>query len=816
MNDVSTTSNARVGRGFSFDTASIWVLTATFVVAALIFTWAPSFPFIYTKVTVLAIGGLIAIALYILARLIRGNVIVPPLTLIGALWLVPLAYALSSLFSGEAFGTAFFGAQLEQDTFGFVLLLALVATLAALAFRRTNHYRVFFKGALGVLAITVVAEIILLILAHVKSPVVSGTSNLTGSFMDLGMLTGLMLTGLMLANRAMRFSGWKRIVLWVLGVASLALLALVNSPLLWILTALVALGLFIEAILRRRVNIDEAELEGVETLSMENEQSEMGEESRSLIAPLVVLVAALFFLIGGSTIGSALTNSFGTSTLDVRPSWRSTFDVGSHTYASSPIFGSGPGTFGQQWLKFRDRSLNQTVFWNVDFNSGIGLIPTSFVTEGLLGALAWIAFLGLFIFFGLRALLFRAPVDPYARFVAVSSFTGALYVFALMIFGVPGPVVLMAGFALVGIFISSLRYAGARQEWGVIFARNPRVGFVIVFLLTLLLLGSVLAAYVVTERYLAEHAYSQAIVDLNKGDLTAATSDINRAILFSKTDRAYQLAAQIGMAQMAKIASDTTLTPTQAQQQFQSALSQTVQAALTATKLGPNNYQNWVILGQVYGDVVPLKIEGAYANAKAAYQHAEALNPTNPTLPFILAQLEIAQGNAKPAEDDLNQAIGLKSDYTQAIFLLAQLKAQEGEAKAALQAAEAAAYFAPNDPTVLFEVGLLRSANGDTAGAVQALSQAVQLNPQYANARFFLGVMYALQNKYPEAVAQLQAVAALSKENAAAVAPDIAQLQAGKNPFPPSRLGALGLSQPGVTDAAPTTNTATSSKSVTK
>ena len=87
------------------------------------------------------------------------------------------------------------------------------------------------------------------------------------------------------------------------------------------------------------------------------------------------LVISLFFIIGGTTIGNALyLHAFSTNVLDVRPSWQSTFAVGSHTYASSPIFGSGPNTFGQQWLKFRDRSLNSTVFWNVDFTSGIGIL----------------------------------------------------------------------------------------------------------------------------------------------------------------------------------------------------------------------------------------------------------------------------------------------------------------------------------------------------------------------------------------------------------------------------------------------------------
>jgi tetratricopeptide (TPR) repeat protein len=148
-------------------------------------------------------------------------------------------------------------------------------------------------------------------------------------------------------------------------------------------------------------------------------------------------------------------------------------------------------------------------------------------------------------------------------------------------------------------------------------------------------------------------------------------------------------------------------------------------------------------------------------------------------------------------------AITLKRDYTQAIFLLSQLEAQQGRAREALEAAEAAAYFAPNDPTVLFQVGILRSANGNNAGAIEALSRSVELNPQYANAHFFLGVMQAIAGNYPAATAELEFVAGLSPENAQAVAADLAAVRAGRNPFPPSRLGALGIPQAPLRETAP-------------
>lgn len=780
---------------FSFDTAAHWALVVTFALSVIALIPSVTIPFVYTKVTILALGAFVTLVLFILARLTRGNIIVPPLPLVGALWLVPAAYLLSSLFSGAGIGASFFGTELETDTFGFMVLLAMFGTLAALAFRRVGSYQLFFKAGAIVMGVIAAIQLLIVVIGRVAPSVIAPTTNLVGSFLDLGMLLGLGVIVSLLALRLLTLSSRARTFLLVGGGISLFLLALVNSVLIWVLVALVALGLFIEAIMRNRSSsADEADLDGVALLLAED-GDEPASSSRSLAVPLATLAVALFFLIGGATIGNALVTSLNVSVVDVRPSWQSTFEVGSHTYASSPLFGSGPGTFSEQWVKFRDRSLNDTLFWNVDFASGIGSIPTSFVTTGLVGALAWVAFIALFLFFGLRALFVRLPQDSFLRFTSAASFAGMLYTILLALFTVPGPIVLVAGFLLGGVFISSLRYGKDARELGIIFARSPRVGFAIVFALTLLLLASILAAYIVIERYLGSVAYMEASNALSQGNLELAASAADRSIVFAPSDRAYQLLAGVGIARMNQIASDTTLSQADAQAQFQTALSGSIEAALTATRLGPNDYQNWAMLGNVYQTVVPLNIEGAYENAKTAYDQAIALNPTSPALPFVVAQLEIARKNPDAASAALMQAISLKRDYTQAIFLLSQLEVEQGRAREALEAAEAAAYFAPNDPVVLFQVGILRSANGNTAGAVDALERSVELNPQYANARFFLAVMYAISGKYPESAAELEQVAALSPENAQAVAEDLAAVRAGRNPFPPSRLGALGIPQ---------------------
>ena len=761
----STTGNRRL----SLDSVSAWALTLTAVVAVLIFlpfSWAP---FVHTKVLVLTLGVVVTLVLFVLGALKRGSIVLPHLPLVGSLWLVPLAYLLSTLFSGTNPTTAFFGTGFSPDSFGLFLLLAFLATLASFVLVSLEFQKRFVKGAILTFLVLLLSEIVFLVGGKFFPALISPTGNLIGSFIDLGFFVGLGVSLTLLWARFM--AGKRKAIVYIAIILGLIVLTLVNSAVAWALVSLVAFGLFVEAVMYAQSRTE-------------------GPVRRSLALPLLTLIAGLLFMLGSSTVGSALSTLAGTTYIDARPSLQSTFLVGTHTYASSPLFGTGPGTFGREWLQHRDRSINDSVFWSVDFTSGIGHVPTSFVTTGVLGVLAWIAFFALFLFFGLRSLLLRLPTEPWPRFISIASFTGALYVLILAVVALPGPVTLGVGFLLLGLFIASRSEAGGRT---LTFSQNPRIGFAVVFVLTLLLIASLAYGYVVVSRYVADVSYNQAGTALSAGTLDVAQSAISRSIVLAPESRTYRLAALIGYARMSQVVNNSSLTQPEARDQFQAAVGSAITSGLQATTLDQNDYQNWAMLGNIYGSLVPLKIEGAYENAKNAYERAVALAPTNPSLQYVLGQLEIARGNTEAAEAYLIEAINLKRDYTQAILLFAQTEVTSGKTAQALQAAEAAAYFAPNDPGVLLQVGLLRSAAGETAGAIQALARASEINPQFANARFFLGVMYAVSGEYEKALGELTAVASFSPENATAVAADIETLKQGRNPFPSSRLAAFGI-----------------------
>jgi len=769
----------------SLEAINVWVLLGTLILSVFIFIPSVSIPLTTTKAFVLAGGTLVTLAIYILARLGKGNVILPPFALVGALWLPAIAYALSSVFSGKPFMNGLWGIALEPDTLGFMLVVTMLGTLTALVLRRAEQYKAFLSVLTKAFGALVAAQILVIVVGQVSPATISPSFSLVGSLSDLASLLGLGVIGMLLAVRELEISARTRRMFLLIGIGALVLLAIANNTLVWLLIALVSLGLFIESIMQRNGKGGEADIDDVAYVGEESSVS--SSNHRSLTVPLVTLAIALFFLIGG-TLGNALANVLQVTEVNVRPSLQSTFAVGNQVMDTSPVFGSGPSTFGIEWLKYRDASLNSTIFWNVDFSSGIGFIPTSLVTTGIVGAFAWIAFLALLLVLGLRMLILRSPEDSYVRYVAMFSFVAAVYLFSIALFNLPNAVVLALGFVFAGLFASTMRFAARGEQWGILFSRSPRLGFVVVFSLTILLLGTIVSGYALVERFIATAELTAANSALAAGDLTSAERSVANSIAFAPTASAYQIEAAVANAMLSQIAASTTMSVSAAQSAFQSALSKGINAALTATAIAPADYRGWVALGNLYAQAVPLRVTGSYDSAKAAYDKAKELNPTNPQIHYILAQLNLANRDTKAAQEELKAAIALKQDYTLAIFLLSQLEVQDGNVRGALASALAAAYFTPNNPNILFQVGILYAAQNEFTNAAAALGAAVDANPQFANARYFLAAVYARQGNFEGALAQIKAIAAISDENASAVASQLASLEEGKNPFPTNLL----------------------------
>jgi tetratricopeptide (TPR) repeat protein len=137
------------------------------------------------------------------------------------------------------------------------------------------------------------------------------------------------------------------------------------------------------------------------------------------------------------------------------------------------------------------------------------------------------------------------------------------------------------------------------------------------------------------------------------------------------------------------------------------------------------------------------------------------------------------------AREQINVALQLKSNFTEALFLLTQIDIAEGNIDAAIATTRQITTLEPTNPTRYFQLGVLLAANEDSSGAITAYNTAISQDPNFANARYMLAMTYLETNQLQPALAQLEIVLQTNQDNAE-LQSLIAQLQTTGIPELPS------------------------------
>ena len=764
------------------DKAANWILLLLVVLLPVAVIPLASVPFSFTKTALLAAGVLLVFILCAFRQLRDGVLLIPRHPLLLAVWAIPAAYLVSALFSGNI-RDSLAGNALATDTAGFYLIAALLLSVSAYLLRSKGRIlEVYFAFLVSfvILALFQGARLVLgpetLSLGIFGSPL----SNLLDKWNDLAIFFGLVAMFALISFEALPVHKTAQVLLSVVFLVSLFFLAAVNFTPVWIAVGLFSFAFLVYGIMRGKF--------APSAFPRETPRVNVG-----TVLTALLLLSSIAFVAGGGRIGDLVAQRLGVTQIEARPSWQSTLLVGKEVYRSGAwLLGSGPNSFAEDWSAYRPAGVNATPFWNADFVSGVGVIPTSFVTAGLLGGLAWLLFLGYFLYAGFRALILRSFTDRFSLYLSLSSFLGALYLWGLCLFYIPSPTLIAFAFLLSGVFIASLSVAGQADEWRFSFADNPRIGFAVVLLVSLALLVSVGSLFIVGKKYAAAVYFQRSLIAGNvRGDLNAAERDLARALALDENDFYLRGAAEEGILRLGRVASDTSLSADEARAQFQSVLGGSVGHALAATRWNPNDYRNWMTLASVYQAVVPLKIQGAYESAAAAYERARERNPLSPLIPISLARLSASNGDAATAKLHITEALQKKNDYAEAVYLLSQIEIGEGKIREAISSTEAAIVLAPQNPGLYFQLGLLRYGSGQFGGAGEAFQAAVRINDSYANARYYLGLVRHKEGRIQDAIREFERVLALNPDNED-VKSILENLRRGRDPL-------SGVESPGTT-----------------
>ncbi len=709
----------------------------------------------FSKLSLLAATVFLALIVYVAFSLQNGSIAIPKTRLwigVGALLLATL---ISALFSSVPV-VSFLGAGGEVGTVFALLIFVALFAIAALTFRSREHALYLYLGLGGVGFVVALHYLLNLMLLHMGSAALSfgiftnTTMNVIGKWNEFGIFYGLITILSLLALLLGPKTRLLRIVSSVFLVVGLVMVAIVNFSFVWWIVGIFSLLLFVYMISFGRAL--SAKTEGGGTYQVP-------------FIPLVALLVSVVFLLPGN-LGGVLSDTLAISDSEVRPSIEGTARITALSWQDGwkdAIIGIGPNRFSSAWVTHKPGGVNQTDAWNTDFNAGIGTIPSMAVTLGIVGIIAWLFFLVLFVIEGVKGIV-RVSSREASRLGIIMSFLAALYLWIVALMYTPSAMLFAFAFLFSGVCVGLL----AREEVVLMkrfsFIEDPRVGFVSVLVGVVILIGGVAALYGVSSRYVSGVMFKNGVAAFQRGDVDGAITNMVSAVRVYEHDSYYRALTQGYVARLGTISVDDVGEET-ALAQFREILGLAITSAEAAIAYDNTNHANEFTLASVYTEAAAYGVEGAREQAIAAYDKAAALNPSNPEIPYMKARLAVQGGDIETARALIAEAVGLKNNYTAAIFLLAQIEELEGNMDEAIYLAEAASSLAPLDAGLHFQLGLLKYKEEDYAGARTALIRAVTVLPTYNNALYFLGLSYDMLDERENAIAVFTELARRLPEN---------------------------------------------------
>lgn len=483
---------------------------------------------------------------------------------------------------------------------------------------------------------------------------------------------------------------------------------------------------------------------------------ESGQSNRKIsISALSVLMVMTIFVLGGSGIGSYLSEKLKIQVAEIRPNFQTTMNLTVKAWQKNVAFGIGPNRFANFWSQNKPIDVNQSQFWSSEFYSGSGFIPTVAITTGLVGLLSLLFFIAMYLLYGVKAIFAQAG-NGYHRYLATSSFLTSLYLWLVMFFYTPSITVVALAFIFTGIFTATLVPQGIIGVWRVNIFSNPKANFLSVLGIVILLVLSVVGGYFVWEKSIASVIFQKGVLSYrNNGDLSLARELIVKSTNIAQKDIYWRGLAEVTLEDLTKelnnvanknqISDDMRL-------KIQNLIGGVIESAKNAVNADSGNFQNWFALARIYEILAQNGISGSIESAKSSYVEASLRSPNNPATPLSLARLNILENDFDLAEENINKSLSLKNNYSDAYFTLAQIQVVQKDIDSAIKSVEALTVIEPNNPGLYFQLGLLKYNQKDFLGAAGAFERSITLAPDYANAKYFLGITYYQINRKDDAI----------------------------------------------------------------
>ena len=681
----------------------------SFLSLFLVVVLLPIFCLPFTKIPVetgkglLLVAGLVfCVVFWAIARFSDGEIIFPKSWLLVSGLGIVFALLLSSIFSSNP-QVSLFGTMFDVGSFWFIFSGFILMLMSSIVFKTKERAKVVLLGVILSSAIVLVFQTAHLFMPNFLSlGILAGkTGNVLGSWNALGLFAGFACLMFLLVIEFFPISKMRKILLEIFILLSILLVASVNFPLVWILLGISSLIIFV-----------------YKTSVTFQGNKEEGEKKHFPIVSFVVVMLALLFFMSGQFIGNILPDRLQLSNTEISPSFRATMSVTQGVLSKDPVFGLGPNRFSTAWSMYKPQSINDTQFWDVAFSSGSGLLTTFLATTGILGVIAWVIFLVLFLWSGMKSVF--SNIKDRVNWEMLAFFVLSLYLFIASFFYFTGAVIFLLALAFTGIFIGLVSSATSKEVL-ISFLNDHRKSFISILVLIVVVIFSAAMSFRYVERLASVSYFGRAV---NASTIPAAEESISKALGLYSNDLYLRTYSQIYVTKLNSIANGGASLSEEDKANLQASLDQALNGAQMATVYDSQNYLNFQLLGSVYQNVGLLGVKDAYSKAISAYQAAATLNPLNPGIKLAIANTSLSLGNTKDAKDQAKASLALKQDYVDALIVLSQIAKKEGNNSEAISYAKTALSLYPNDKNLIEYMNSLN--NSSTTSATPATNKPKQ------------------------------------------------------------------------------------------
>lgn len=514
-------------------------------------------------------------------------------------------------------------------------------------------------------------------------------------------------------------------------------------------------------------------------------QSQEFPDPKRFALPLVVLLVSVLLLFLPTPLRLQLP-------VVVSPSYGASWQITQSALGSNSgnvLFGTGPGTYANDYLAFKPQTVNASQFWSLRFDRAKSHLMTTLASFGIIGTALWLALMVWIAAKAIGRLIFERDHEEWKMTYVIFVGWAVLFLSSILYSSNLTMEFMLWGFT--GLLASQVML----KFWSTDFGRSPKLGLATSFAFVLVAVGVLASLFVTGQRYAAEVAFAQGVkADRDGKAINEVIPHLERAVKYNGFSDTYYrnlAAAQLAQARVKlsefRAGGANELT-TEQTQEVSSLVTAAINSGARATQIEPNSIANWSMRGAIYRDVMSFA-QGAEDLASQMFLNAARLEPNNPVHRVNLGRVYLTVADRarslknaedkelaktateqeanllKTAEQTFMSATQLKNDYLLAHYYLAATYERQGRLEEAAARLAAIRNANQTDIGLAFQLSqlLIRLQRYDLA--TKELERIVGLSPDYSNALWYLASMYEVNKKQVEAVKLVEKVVELNPEN---------------------------------------------------